>query len=74
MYRVRTLRHLALSGALLGLSVLPAQAALTLTLTADGIAAGFSLSTFMNDPSHYYGLINLAHLIHEHSRDSLADV
>jgi len=48
------------AAALLGGMLAAANAHAVLTLTADGIADGFSLSTFYTDPGVYYGVINLA--------------
>lgn len=50
----RTLASALAAGVLLGISV---DAGAALTLTATGIADGFSVSTFYTDPGAYYGLI-----------------
>ena len=45
---------------LLGASLTTFNAHAQLALTADGINAGFSLSTFYSDPNAYYGVLGLA--------------
>ena len=53
----RIARSLAMVMAVVGASSVTMEAHAVLTLTADGIADGFSLSTFYSDPAASYGLL-----------------
>jgi len=58
-YQLARPRHAGIAGALMlaGAMTLATPAWAALTLTAEGVADGFSLSRFYADPGAYYGLI-----------------